>query len=127
MATYGLLSTFTLDAEIDRFPPDRSSGRRAETLLKTPALRVVLVTMRAGAELREHVAPGPITIQPLRGRFALLLGEEERELAPGVLVALAAATRHALRAVADGAFLLTIGWGGDERADQAGDPESRAR
>ena len=104
------LTEIDLNAEIERFPPEVPSGRRSETLLKTPSLRVVLVTMRAGAELHEHVAPGPITLQPLRGRFALILEDGEREIAAGTLTALPGETHHAVRALEDGAFLLTIAW-----------------
>ena len=104
---------FDLNAEIERFPPNVPSGRRSETLLKTPSLRVVLITMRAGTELHEHVAPGPITVQPLRGRFALILEDGEREIAAGTLTALSGETRHAVRAIEDGAFLLTIAWPGE--------------
>jgi quercetin dioxygenase-like cupin family protein len=106
---------FDLNAEIERYSPGVPSGRRSETLIKTPGLRVVLVTMRAGTELHEHVAPGPITLQPIQGRFALILEDGEREAAPGTLLTLAGETRHAVRAIEYGAFLLTIGWGGDER------------
>jgi quercetin dioxygenase-like cupin family protein len=54
-----LLGGFDLAQEIGRFrPEDNAAGRRAETLVKTEGLRVVLVTMRAGATLREHTALG---------------------------------------------------------------------
>lgn len=119
MSTPGVLGRFDLAAEIARFPPDGPSGRRSETVLKTASLRVVLITMRAGTELHEHAAPGPITVQPLQGCFALLVDGEEQAISPGMLIALAERTRHAVRAVADGAFLLTIGWGGDGRGRQA--------
>jgi quercetin dioxygenase-like cupin family protein len=115
MATQGLLGSFTFDVEIERFPPEGRSGRRSETLVKTAGLRVVLVTMRAGTELREHAAPGTITVQPIRGRFMLALDGEEREVSEGMIVALEGDTRHAVRAVEDGAFLLTIAWPGDKR------------
>lgn len=106
---------FDLNVEIERYPPNVPSGRRSETLLKTPSLRVVLVTMRAGTELHDHVAPGPITLQPLQGRFMLILEGGEREVAVGTLMTLEGDTRHAVRAIEDGAFLLTIAWRGDER------------
>lgn len=106
----GSLGTFDLATEIARFPPgDGASGRRAETLIKTDGLRVVLVTMRAGAVLHEHTAPGPITIHAADGRFAVAAPDGERELAAGHLLALGAGVRHSVRALADGAFLLTIG------------------
>ena len=108
----GLLGVFNLKAEIERFQPgDTEAGRRAETLIKADGLRVVLVTMRAGISLHEHVAPGPITIHALRGRFGVTFGNQEREIGPGDLVSLASGVRHAVKTHEDGAFLLTIGWG----------------
>ncbi len=114
MTTPGVLGRFNMEEEIARFPPDGPSGRRAETLLKTPSLRVVLITMRAGTEIRDHTAPGPITVQPLQGRFALVVDGEPLEIVPGAVVALAARTHHAVRAIETGAFLLTIGWSPQE-------------
>jgi quercetin dioxygenase-like cupin family protein len=111
---HGLLRPFTFAAEIARLPPDGPSGRRSETLVTTAGLRVVLVTMRAGTAMREHVAPGPITVQPIRGRFVFIVDGDEREISDGMLVALNAQTRHAVRALENGAFLLTIGWTGDD-------------
>jgi quercetin dioxygenase-like cupin family protein len=108
-----VVTAFDLDAEIARFPPDGPSGRRSEILIKTDSLRVVLVTMRAGTELQEHSAPATITVQALAGRFAFVAGEDEREIAPGALVSVESGVRHKVRALADGAFLLTIGWPGD--------------
>lgn len=105
---------FDLDAEIARFPPDGPSGRRSTILVKTASLRVVLVTMRAGTELQEHSAPATITVQPVQGRISFLVEAEERELAPGSLVTVEAGVRHTVRAIEDGAFLLTIGWPGEE-------------
>lgn len=113
MVTDGVLGEFALAEEIERFPPDDGpAGRRAETVIKNDRLRVVLVTMRSGAELHEHTAPGPITIHALRGRFAVGVGGEERDLPAGSLIAVAAGARHTVRALDDGAFLLTIAWHG---------------
>lgn len=104
-----------LSAEIERLAPGTTAaGRRAETLLKEDRLRVVLVTMLAGKQLDEHTAPGPITIQTLRGRMTVSAGEETWDLGPGALIALDAGVRHAVRAAEDGAFLLTIVWPGGE-------------
>ncbi len=109
------ITRIDLSAEIARFPPDGTSGRRSEILLKTRSLRVLLVTMRAGTELHEHAAPGTITVQPIAGRFLFIVADEEREMEPGTLISVDGGVRHAVRAVADGTFLLTIAWPGDER------------
>ena len=116
IASDGILSRVSLGAEIARLLPDVPSGRRSETLVKTSTLRVVLVTMRAGTELHEHTAPGVITMQGLQGRLAVIVADQEQELAAGDLIALEADTRHAVRAIEDGAFLLTIAWAADPGA-----------
>jgi quercetin dioxygenase-like cupin family protein len=113
----GILSRVSLGEEIARFAADVPSGRRSITLLKTPTLRVVLVTMRAGTELHEHTAPAVITMQGLQGRLVVTLPGEELALAPGDLIALREHTHHAVRAVEDGAFLLTIAWSGQSPED----------
>jgi len=106
-----LLGAFNIDEEIERFRPgDTTAGRSAETLIKTDGLRVVLVTMRTGITLHEHAAPGPIRIHALQGRFGVTFEDQERELDPGDLLSLAPGVRHSVKTLAEGAFLLTIGW-----------------
>jgi quercetin dioxygenase-like cupin family protein len=113
---HGPIGAFTLAEEIARFQPgDDASGRRAETLIKTDRLRVVLITMRAGASLQEHSAPGPITIHALTGRFAVDGGGATADLPAGSLISFDANVRHAVHAQEDGAFLLTISWPGDAK------------
>lgn len=108
--TQGVMGTFDLADEIERFKPeDNAAGRRAETLVKSEGLRVVLVTMRAGARLHEHTAPGPITVHTLQGRLRVTVETDEHELRVGGIVAIASGIRHAVHALEDGAFLLTIG------------------
>jgi quercetin dioxygenase-like cupin family protein len=104
-----VLGLFSLPKEIERFrPTDDKSGRRAESLVRTDHLRVLLVTLRQGASLHEHTAPGPITIQAVKGDLRVQVEGDEIPLAAGGLVAIAAHTPHAVHAQSDGAFLLTI-------------------
>jgi len=110
MAQPDILRTVDLQDEIARFAVDNPSGRRSEILVKTPTLRVVLITMTAGTEAHEHAVDGPITLQALQGRFILKAGSEEIELPAGQFASLPGGVRHAVRAVEDGAFLLTISW-----------------
>jgi len=112
MAAQEILGHFELAREIDRLTPGPgASGRRAETLVKADRLRVVLVTMLSGAVLDEHTAPGTITIHSLRGRFMVTVGDAEHALPAGDVIAIDTRVPHAVRALDDGAFLLTIGWG----------------
>jgi quercetin dioxygenase-like cupin family protein len=105
-----ILGAFRLDEEIERFRPDSgASGRRAETLIKVDGLRVVLVTMNAGAELHEHSAPGPITIHAINGSFTVRVENSPHDLPMGSMIAIGTGVRHAVQAIEPGAFLLTIG------------------
>lgn len=114
-----LFQLFDLNEEIGRFPAAESgAGRRAETLVKTDRMRVVLVTMQAGVTLAEHSTPGPITIHVLSGRFMVTGRDHEHEVGPGGLVAFGAHDRHSVHALEGGAFLLTISW----PPRMAGDP-----
>ncbi len=106
-----VIGPFVLTDEIERFVPGPGeSHRRAETLVKTDRLRVVLITMRAGATLHDHTAPGPITIQALQGRIRVSVNDDVHEMASGTMIAIEANMIHAVEAVEDGAFLLTISW-----------------
>ena len=105
-----ILRSVDLHTEIARFAVDNPSGRRSEILVKTPTLRVVLITMTAGTAAHEHSVDGPITLQAIRGHFVLTAGEETIELPAGHFASLPGGVRHAVRAVEDGAFLLTISW-----------------
>lgn len=109
--TNDILGEFTFADEIAQFVPGEAPNeRRAETLIKTDRLRVVLVSMSKGITLHEHSAPGPITIQTLSGRFAVSVGDDERDIPAGKMIVITAGARHAVRAVEEGAFLLTIVW-----------------
>ncbi len=106
-AVYG---AFNLDAEIARFPPDPESvaRHRAEILVKTDDLRVVLVTILTDGTLQEHPAPGPLTIHVLRGTLRLRVDERTAELHAGEVIAIAPHVPYAIEGAADGAFLMTI-------------------
>ena len=59
----------TILAEPKREPTWQTGNRNAITLLKTQAMRVVLVAMHAGTVIPTHRAEGPIAVQPLEGDF----------------------------------------------------------
>ncbi len=82
--------------------------RQGSTLVKQPNLRVVLQTMRAQDHLHEHTAPGPITVHVLQGQIRFQARDEVIYLRPGELLALPPAVPHAVEAVEDSVFLLTI-------------------
>ena len=96
---------------IASIPPDPNSEalHRAQILIKTSTIRVVVVTMLEGGELQEHSAPGPITIHALDGAIDVEVEGEKHSLNAGELISMAPGVRHAVRCVKEGSFLLTIG------------------
>lgn len=89
-------------------PVYSGSGRSGTTLVKHSELRVVLQALRQGAGLAEHHAPGPITVQVLEGELEFTVGDSVHALRPGSLLVLPAGVPHAVHAVQDAVFLLTI-------------------
>jgi quercetin dioxygenase-like cupin family protein len=91
-----------------REPAWRAGDRNAITLVKTPALRVVLLAVKEGARLQEHRAEGSVTIQVISGSVRADAGGRRVELAPGEVLVLEPGLEHALEAVRESAVLLTI-------------------
>lgn len=94
--------------EHDRNADHAAAGKLTTPLLSLPGLRLVLVSMTAGAVWKEHSTPGRITVQPLRGEIRMRAGSNELALAPGRVAAFAANVKHDVEAVTDAAFLLTV-------------------
>lgn len=80
------------------------------TILKEPGLRLVVIALRAGTHIKEHLAPGRITIQTISGHTRVRLGATDVDLPLGHLVSLEPALAHDVLALEDSAILLTIAW-----------------
>ncbi len=88
----------------------REGERNANTLVKTPQLRVVLTALRAGSRLHEHRAPGWVSVQTVEGHLRLQVAGETVDLPAGALVTLEPDLAHDVEALEDSVFLLTIAW-----------------
>ena len=84
------------------------SGRSARTLFKIGGIRATLIVLAAGGETSEHVAEGPITIQPVSGTIRFTANGQDYDLRPGDLLSAAPAVRHRVTSKDGGAFLLTL-------------------
>jgi quercetin dioxygenase-like cupin family protein len=107
---------FNLDEEIRQLQaePRWQAGHTAKTIAKYLDFRVVLVVMKAGAQLVRHRTAGRISIQACRGSIRVLFsGAFESEtvgMTAGDLLMLDREVAHDVEALADSAFLLTIAW-----------------
>lgn len=96
---------------------DHGHGHAARTIVRAHDLRVVLIAIRAGAHIAEHLAQGTVAIQIISGRVRIRLPRlarqhEDRfeELVPGRLLAMQGGLAHSVDALEDSELLVTLGW-----------------
>lgn len=102
---------FLLKAEDDMLREragSASSGRAAKTLVKEGRLRLTLVALAKGTEIKQHQTEGPVSIQCLRGNVAIGAADGETELTSGGLLVLERKVPHAVRAIRESAILITM-------------------
>lgn len=110
-----------LHADVLRFDLDREEreathpdilerdGRSSRTLLKDGHLRVTLIVLGPDGDVPGHVAPGPITVQPLRGEVVVRVDDgDEHTVGPNEILAIGPAVPHSVRSTDGAAFLLTV-------------------
>jgi quercetin dioxygenase-like cupin family protein len=81
---------------------------RTTALLKAEQLEIVRIVLHAGKALREHSAPGEITVQCLEGEVDFSTPDATHRLQPGDFVHLRRDEPHSLSARSDASLLLTI-------------------
>lgn len=84
------------------------AGAKTTPLLKTPALTVVRLIVRAGQDIHSHTAPGDATVHCLEGAIDFTAGGRTRRLDAGQMLYLATGTLHSVRGVEDASVLVTI-------------------
>ena len=110
-----VISDTMMDFELSKLVKNLSAepqqaGHTADTIVKYPDLRVVVITMRKGAQLKEHRTAGSISVQTISGHVTLRAAERTVDIPAGHLVTIAGDVPHSVEAVEDSAFLLTIAW-----------------
>lgn len=105
---------FDLTVEVDRLHRETTwdRGQNARTLMKYDDFRVVLTVLKADAHIPEHQTTGRISVQVLSGHIRLNALGRTFDLRPGSLLALDQGAPHAIEALEESAFLLTIAWPG---------------
>jgi quercetin dioxygenase-like cupin family protein len=83
-------------------------GHRQIVLAREGPVSVVLFAFEKGAALKEHRAPGAITIHTLAGHIRVTTGEAIHDLPAGSLLALAAGVPHDVSALDRSDMLLTV-------------------
>lgn len=102
MARLDDLATHHLDAALTD-----PNGRSSELVARDGMLRQTIVALRADTRLGAHNSPPAATLQVLRGRVRVEIGEQlQGEFGEGELWVLSH-ERHSVLALEDSVFLLT--------------------
>lgn len=110
--TSGPLLIFDLCEEVRRLESEQpwQAEHTANTIVKFPDLRIVLVSLKAGGQLHEHRTAGRISIQSLSGNIRVHTPERVLEMTAGRLLTLDRGVVHDVVAKLDSVFLLTVAW-----------------
>lgn len=110
--TSGTILSFDLSEEVRRLESEQpwQAEHTANTIVKYPDLRIVLVALKAGGRLHEHRTAGRLSIQALSGEIHVHVSGQLVEMKAGKLLTIESNVPHDVEAKVDSVFLLTIAW-----------------
>ncbi|HEY0668850.1 MAG TPA: cupin domain-containing protein [Sphingobacteriaceae bacterium] len=94
--------------QIQSEPAWETGDRNSVTIFKSDTMRIVLVGLHEGAELKTHTANGIISVQVLEGYIKFTTETQVTELQKGKMLALHKNIPHSVFAVKKTFFLLTV-------------------
>lgn len=97
-----------LKAQIKEEESYKNGDRNAITIFKSESMRIVLIALHEGAEMKTHKAPGIISVQVLDGHITFKTEQETTDRTAGQMLALHAGIPHSVTAKIESVFLLTI-------------------
>ena len=86
----------------------QTGDRNSITIYKSDTMRIVLIALHEGAEMKTHTAPGVISVQALQGQINFTAEGKTAELTAGKMIALKTGIPHSVKAVKESVFLLTM-------------------
>lgn len=95
-------------------------GTVSTSLIKTDRLQLLHMVLAAHQEQPMHHVDDECTIHCLEGEIDVVMGGGVRQLRPGNVVVLPPRERHALKARAESAVLVTLLLHGGDAGDQGG-------
>ncbi|WP_285009264.1 cupin domain-containing protein [Pedobacter faecalis] len=82
--------------------------RNAITIFKNQQMRIVLVALQQGTEMKTHTAPGIISVQVLEGQIEFTADGSAVERTAGQALVLHTGIPHSVKALQPSVFLLTM-------------------
>ncbi len=86
----------------------RTGERNAITIFKADGMRVVMIALHKGAEMKTHKAPGTISVQVLEGHISFITEAGTSDRTAGQMLVLHAGIPHSVIAREESVFLLTM-------------------
>jgi quercetin dioxygenase-like cupin family protein len=84
------------------------SDRNSITIFKSKTMRIVLMGLKENAELKQHKANGAISVQVVEGKLKFTAEQKSITLEKGQMIALDESVTHAVKAITETFFLLTL-------------------
>ncbi len=95
-------------AQIKEEESYKNGDRNAITIFKSEGMRIVLIALHEGAQMKTHTAPGIISVQVLEGNISFKTEQETTDRTAGQMLALHAGVPHSVYAKTESVFLLTL-------------------
>ena len=95
-------------AALRREPTRGDKGHRQIALVHEGPVRLVLFAFETGGHMKEHAAPGWVTIHVLRGTMLVRTADALHRLTAGTVLSLAPRVRHDVEATEETDMLLGI-------------------
>ncbi len=89
----------------------KESDRNSITIFKSDKMRIVLLGLHKGAELKTHTANGIISVQVLEGKINFTAEPQTATLQKGQMIVLHEKIPHSVAALEESFFLLTLAMG----------------
>jgi len=105
------LMVLNLDSFKEQIKHEQSfieKNKNSITIFKSDGMRIVMIALGKGAELKTHTAAGVISVQVLEGEMQFISGQQSVELNAGKILALHQGIAHSVIASLDTIFLLTL-------------------
>lgn len=100
-----------LHAEFEKLTAEtdlKVAGHRQITLFKSYKTTVAIFAFDSGGGMREHSAPGVVTVQVISGKLEINVGGESHHVVAQNVLVIPPGARHDVRALEPSQMLLTV-------------------
>lgn len=103
------VEVFDLDAEIGALGSSHEPERTARTLTRLDTLRLTLMKLKSGADVKQHHTDHELSIQTISGRITIDTAQQSLDLPRGHVAILRRGIVHRLHANEESAILVVVG------------------